>query len=134
MQKDLSRKTVLLVEDDDASQYIYATVLEHHGFSVLPARTGLHGLELLKGTIPDVVVLDIGLPGIDGFEFLERMRADPRTAGIPVLVVTVHVFEVDLERALAAGCNLFLKKPLRPSVLAEEVARILECRPAAGPV
>jgi CheY-like chemotaxis protein len=134
MQTDLQPRTVLLVEDDEASQYIYATVLEHYGYSVVPARTGPHGLDLLQGTLPDIVVLDIGLPGIDGFGFLERMRADPRTARIPVLVVTVHVFDVDMERAHAAGCDVFLKKPLRPALLAEEVARVLDCRPAAEPV
>jgi CheY-like chemotaxis protein len=120
-----SLRTVLLVEDDDSSQYIYTAILAHYGYTVISARTGVHGLELLRGTLPDVVVLEIGLPGIDGFEFLERMRADPRTAELPVLVVTVHVFDTDVERARTAGCDVFLKKPLKPALLAAEVERIL---------
>jgi CheY-like chemotaxis protein len=121
--------TVLLIEDDDASQYVYSTVLTHHGFTVLAARTGLLGMELLEGPLPDVVVLDIGLPGLDGFELLARIRANSRTADLPVLVVTVHVFEADQARAQEAGCDVFLKKPLQPALLATEVERILACTP-----
>jgi CheY-like chemotaxis protein len=129
MMSQLSPRTVLLVEDDDASQYIYATVLTHYGYTVVSARTGVRGLELLQDALPDAVVLDIGLPGIDGFEFLERVRNDPRTAHLPVLVVTVHVFDADVERARSAGCDVFLKKPLKPALLAEEITRILATEP-----
>ena len=118
--------TVLLIDDDDASQYVYGAVLAHHGFTVVAARTGTRGLELLDGPLPDVVVLDIGLPGLDGFEILTRIRGNERTARLPVLVVTVHVFEADQRRAREAGCDVFLKKPLQPALLAAEVARILQ--------
>jgi CheY-like chemotaxis protein len=134
MTTDLPPKTVLLVEDDEASQYIYTTVLAHHGYSVVSARTGTHGLALLRETLPDVVVLDIGLPGIDGFDFLKQVRAEPRTERLPVLVVTVHVFDADAARARDAGCDLFLKKPLRPALLAQEVGRILGGQPLPEPV
>ena len=117
--------TVLLIEDDDASQYVYGAVLSHHGFEVVSARSGHQALDLLQGPLPDVVVLDIGLPGIDGFDLLGRIREDPRTTGLPVLVVTVHVFDADEARAREAGCDLFLKKPLQPALLAAEVKRIL---------
>jgi CheY-like chemotaxis protein len=127
--------TVLLIEDDDASQYVYSTVLAHYGYAVTTARTGLLGMELLDGPLPDVVVLDIGLPGIDGFEILSRIRADARTAHLPVLIITVHVFAADQERAAAAGCDVFLKKPLQPALLATEVQRLLaETRPSPEPV
>ena len=129
------RGTVLLIEDDDASQYVYGTVLAHRGYAVVSARTGLRALELLNGPLPDVVVLDIGLPGVDGFEILARIREDPRTARLPVLIVTVHVFDADQARARAAGCDLFLKKPLQPGLLATEVERILaEAEPSPEPV
>ena len=121
--------TVLLIEDDDASQYVYGTVLAHHGFTVVPARTGLLGMAALEGPLPDVVVLDIGLPGLDGFELLARIRANPRTADLPVLIVTVHVFEADQARAQEAGCDVFLKKPLQPALLAAEVERIMARTP-----
>ena len=124
--------TVLLIEDDDASQYVFGTVLEHHGFTVISARTGLLGMELLQGPLPDVVVLDIGLPGLDGFELLAMIRADPRTAELPVVIATVHVFQADQLRAKEAGCDVFLKKPLQPGLLAAEVKRLLAANPPAA--
>src|SRR5688500_14610330 len=90
---------VLLIAADDASQYVCGAVLTHHGFEVVSARSGHQALELLQGPLPDVVVLDIGLPGIDGFDLLGRIRENPRTTGLPVLVVTVHVFYADEARA-----------------------------------
>jgi CheY-like chemotaxis protein len=108
---------VLLVEDDEPSRYIYRSILEHHGFEVWEARTAGHAFDLLRDRLPDIVVVDIGLPGVDGFEVLERLRADPRTSSIPTIVATVYVFPQDEARALQAGCRLFLKKPLEPGRL-----------------
>ena len=119
-------RTILLVEDDESAQYIYATVLRHHGHAVLVARTGDGGLELLAEHPVDAVVLDIGLPGADGFEFLRRIRAEPATAKLPVLVATVHAFAADEERAREAGCDLFLKKPLEPARLLRALEEALE--------
>lgn len=131
----MTRPTVLLVEDDAASQYIFGTILTHHGYEVLYARTGGQALKMLRGDLPDAVVLDIGLPEIDGFELLGHVRADPRTADLPVLVATVHVFENDQARAVEAGCDVFLKKPLEPTLLIAEIDRLLgrDGAPAPGP-
>ena len=126
----MQRPDVLLVEDDEASRYIFGTILTHHGYSVRYARSGPQGLQRLEEELPDAVVLDIGLPGIDGFELLERIRADARTRSLPVVVATVHVFEADQRRAAAAGCDVFLKKPLEPTNLLHELDRLLGRPPA----
>jgi CheY-like chemotaxis protein len=118
-------QTVLLIEDDKASRYIFGTALRHYGFTVLEAATALHAFEILRTQRPDVIVVDLGLPGIDGFTVLERLREDPQTAGIPTVVATVHVFPDDEERARRAGCKLFLKKPVSPRSLVAEIQRLL---------
>lgn len=129
----MGRSTVLLVEDDEASQYVYGTLLTHRGFAVRYARSGPQGLQMLRETRPDAVVLDIGIPGMDGFEVLERIRRDPEMRDVPVVVVTVHVFEADQKRAAEAGCDVFLKKPLEPSALLRELERVLGLPPALPP-
>lgn len=129
----MGRVDVLLVEDDEASQYIFGTILTHRGYSVRYARSGPQGLRMLRETAPDVVVLDIGIPEMDGFEVLEHIRADPQTRDLPVVVVTVHVFEADQRRAVEAGCDVFLKKPLEPSALVNELERLLGPPPTPPP-
>jgi len=108
---------VLLIEDDEASQYIYGTLLRRHGFDVRSARFGGAGLDAARADPPDVVLLDLGLPGVDGFHVLRELKGDPATCHVPVVVITVHAFEHDRERAMAAGCDVFLAKPLPPSEL-----------------
>ena len=101
----------------------------------MAARNGTEGLRLVAEAAPDLVVVDIGLPDVDGFQVIRRIR-ERAGAWIPVLVATVHIFDADQEAARAAGCDLFLKKPLYPSTLVDEIARILggAPEPASSPV
>lgn len=120
---------VVLIEDDEASQYIYGAVLRHEGFEVLQARTPSAGLELVRTQRPDVVVCDIGLPGMHGFAVTEAIKADAATRHVPVIVVTVHSFEDDQQRAFRAGCDRFLPKPTEPRRLVAEIRSVLaDCR------
>jgi CheY-like chemotaxis protein len=121
----MTTRQILMIEDDRASRYIFGTILRHHGFEVLEAASARSAEEILERTLPELIVLDLGLPHVDGFEVLKKIRADPRTAAIPVVVVTVHVFPEDEARARAAGCSVFLKKPLAPNMLAETVLKEL---------
>lgn len=122
--------TIVLIEDDEASQYFYGTLLRRHGYTVRSARFGKAGLRSVRDDPPDVVVLDLGLPELDGFEVLRQLKHDPATRHIPVIVVTVHVFEHDRAQAMDAGCDEFLSKPLPPSELLAAVERTLErCGP-----
>ncbi|HEX6309491.1 MAG TPA: response regulator [Longimicrobiales bacterium] len=118
-------KTVLLIEDDEASQYIYTTMLEHAGYRIVQARTGPAAADLLERMHPDLVIMDIGLPGVSGFELTRSIRDNPSTRDVPVLVITVHVFPDDVKRAHESGCTGFMAKPVDPSVVLEQVQALI---------
>jgi two-component system cell cycle response regulator DivK len=109
---------VLLVEDDLDGRRAYADWLSHAGFDVLQAHNGLQALERAFECAPDVVVTDLNIPGIDGFELTRRLKQDPRTCGVPVLAVTGYAtFASDPARAKRAGCDAVLAKPCSPDAL-----------------
>jgi two-component system, cell cycle response regulator DivK len=118
-------RTVLIVEDDEASRDISATILAHHGFDVTFAGSVEEAMQFLTRTIPDAAILDLGLPETSGFELLAWIRASEATRDLPVIVATVHVFPRDRQRAIAAGCDVFLMKPLEPTRLVAELERVL---------
>lgn len=124
-------KTVLLIDDDEASQYIYGAILEHAGYRVERARSGDVAARMLTELDPDLVVMDLGLPGVDGFDLTRSIRANPRTCNVPVLVVTVHIFPQDRRRATEVGSTDFMAKPLDPSALLARVESLIG-RPGAG--
>jgi two-component system cell cycle response regulator DivK len=121
----LSFKRVLLVEDNEDNRAIYATILQHYGYDVIEAQNGLEGVTAAEREHPDIVVMDISLPVMDGLEATRRIKSDPRTADIPILAVTAHAREKDRLRALQAGCNDYLAKPVEPRQLLAEVDRML---------
>lgn len=125
----MSERTVLLVEDHRDSRDIYGTILRHSGYRVLEAADGEECILLAQRHTPDVIVMDLGLPWVDGWHATETLKADPATAAIPVLAVSVHLQEMDRSRARAAGCSGFLPKPCTPGRLLGEVSRILDARP-----
>lgn len=118
-------KRVLLVEDNEDNRMIYATILCHWGYSVTEAPNGLEGVSRAESELPDLIVMDISLPIMDGLEATRRIRANPMTAAIPVLAVTAHAQDSDRMRALAAGCNRYLAKPVEPRALVREVEKII---------
>ncbi|HEU4457295.1 MAG TPA: response regulator [Longimicrobium sp.] len=124
-------RTVLIVEDDPASLDIFTTILRHGGYQVLTARTGAEGIEAARAHLPDLVVVDIGLPDGPGFGVLDELTDDPATAHIPLIVCTVHVFEQDEKRARRAGSDVFLKKPIEARELLAQVNRLLLEAPPA---
>lgn len=118
-------KTVLLVEDDRDSRQIYGTVLRHAGFRVVEATNGGEGILLAQRHRPDVIVMDLGLPQVDGWTATEALKRDPATSQIPVVAVTVHVQDFYRGRAQMVGCDSFLHKPCSPTRLIGEIRRIL---------
>lgn len=126
----MSGQRILLIENDEASLDIYGTALRHFGFEVWEAATAEVGLRMLRSDRPDLVILDLGLPGMDGFEVIAEIRGDARTAGLPIVVCTVHSFPWDEERARSAGSNVFLEKPVAPQRLLEEIRGLLDPRAA----
>jgi two-component system, cell cycle response regulator DivK len=117
---------VLLVEDDQAGRRLYAEWLTQAGFNVKQAHNGLQALEQALDIVPDVVVTDLNIPGIDGFELTRRLRLDPRTRTVPVVAVTGYAaFAADPARAQRAGCNTILEKPCTPDDLEAAIRALI---------
>ena len=103
---------VLLVEDNDRNLKLARDVLEYAGFTVLVAMSGEEAVTRAQAARPDLILMDLQLPGIDGHEALGRLRDDTRTATIPVVALTAYAMRQDRERALAAGFDGYLQKPI----------------------
>jgi two-component system, cell cycle response regulator DivK len=119
--------SVLLVEDDQEGRRLYAEWLTDAGFHVEQAHNGLQALDRAFSSQPDVVVTDLDIPGIDGFELTRRLKQDPRTCDIPVLAITGYApFASDPGRVLRAGCDAVLPKPCSPDDLETAIRSLLE--------
>ena len=116
---------VLLVEDQSDLRRLYAEQLRFSGFDVTEAGDGLTAVASALEHGPDVVLMDLSLPGIDGWEATRRLKADSRTAAVPVVALTAHDGADELERATQAGCDWFVPKPCPPAALIAEVKRVL---------
>ena len=114
---------ILVVEDNERNMRLFRDVLEAAGHRTLAATTGERAVQLAGEHAPDLVLMDIQLPGIDGLEALGRIRADERTRAMPVLALTAQAMEGDRERFLAAGFDGYLSKPVNIADLVETVNR-----------
>ena len=112
---------ILYVEDDDGNVYMLRSRLERAGFTVLIATNGEQGVALASAEQPDVVLMDLTLPILDGWEATRRIKADPATSHIPVIAVTANAMSGDKEKALAAGCDDFDTKPIDANRLIEKI-------------
>jgi two-component system cell cycle response regulator DivK len=121
----VSAPAILVVEDNPRNLKLVRDVLEHAGYRTLEAGTAERGLELAREQRPGLVLMDVQLPGMDGVEALGRLRAEPETAGIPVLALTAFAMKDDRERFLAAGFDGYLEKPLDIRELPRAVAALL---------
>jgi CheY-like chemotaxis protein len=116
---------VLIVEDDPDIRRLYAVMLKHAGYRVAETDAAVDGLERVKTLKPDVVLMDLALPGVDGYEATRRLKADPATAHVPIIVVTAHGYRAHLREASLAGANGFLAKPVKTSELLRSVKEVL---------
>ena len=116
---------ILVVEDNERNLKLLRDVLEYAGYDVRVARTGEDGVTLAVKEPPDLVLMDLQLPGIDGMEALRQLRASPRTADIPVVAVTAQAMKQDRERALEAGFNGYVEKPISVRAFPEQVRQFL---------
>jgi CheY-like chemotaxis protein len=120
------RPLVLLVEDDRDGRLLLAEWLVSAGFRVEQAHNGLQALERARDLLPDAILTDLNIPGIDGYELTRRLKADPRTSPIPVLAVTGYVpFTQDPARAERAGCDVILTKPCDPDDLSRTLTALI---------
>ena len=116
---------ILVVEDNERNLKLLRDVLEYAGYDVRVARTAEDGITLAVSEPPDLVLMELQLPGIDGMEALRRLRASPRTADIPVIAVTAQAMKQDRERALDAGFNGYVEKPISVRAFPDQVRRFL---------
>jgi CheY-like chemotaxis protein len=122
-----SKTPLILVVDDYAdNREMYSAYLKFQGLEVVEAANGTEALEHAFERQPDLVVMDLSLPGVDGWEATRQLKADPRTKHIPVIAVTGHALAGAPERAAEAGCDGFLTKPCLPEDLLREIQRMLE--------
>jgi CheY-like chemotaxis protein len=117
---------VLVVDDVDHGREIFAEYLEYRGFRVATAADGLEAIEKAFELRPDVILMDLSLPGIDGWEATRRLKQDERTRDIPIIALTAHALASAHEKARAVGCSSVVTKPCLPKDLEQEVRRQLE--------
>jgi two-component system cell cycle response regulator DivK len=118
--------TVLIVEDNDKNMKLARDVLQAKGYQTLEAETGEEGVRLAKERKPDLVLMDIQLPGINGIEAFRQIRADPGTARIPVVALTASVTPTDRSQITAAGFDAFVGKPINLKEFLDTVKRLVE--------
>ncbi len=116
-------RTILLVEDNEDNLVVYRTILEHVGYRVIEARDGEEGVARALEERPAIVLMDISIPRLDGWEATRRLKAEAGTAEIPVVALTAHALEEDRAKAMRAGCDGYLAKPVEPRRVVEEVER-----------
>jgi CheY-like chemotaxis protein len=122
----MSEARILVVEDNDRNLKLVRDVLQFAGFHVVEARTGEEGVALARQSPPDLVLMDLQLPGIDGTEALRQLRESPSTATIPVVALTAFAMKDDEERTRRAGFDGYVAKPLSVRALPEQVRGFLD--------
>lgn len=121
-------KRILIVEDKETGRELLRTVLEKEGYAVVEARDGAEALEKAHLTPPDLILLDVNLPSRDGYQVLQDLRGKQQLVNVPVLAITANAMRGDREKALAAGFNAYLSKPVSLTTLREEISRFLSAR------
>jgi two-component system, cell cycle response regulator DivK len=118
-------KMVLLVEDNEDNRIVYSTILRHFGYSVSEAMNGEDGISKARIEHPDLILMDISIPVIDGWEATQVLKHDPKTRSIPIIALTAHALASDREKAMEVGCDGYLAKPCEPRAVVAEVERFL---------
>ena len=120
---------ILVVEDDPDNRRIVVKVLAVDGYTTLEAADGESAVALARREHPDAILMDLAMPGVDGWEAARRLKADPATADIPIVALTAFALRGDEDRAREAGCDAYLAKPCRPQAIRDVVGRLLQRRP-----
>ena len=126
MTKSREKPRVLLVDDYPDAREMYAEYLEFSGFDVVQAANGVEALQRALDDHPDIILMDLSLPVMDGWEATRRLKADARTAHIPVVALTGHALAGVSEGAKKAGCDAFITKPCLPDALVKEIRKLLD--------
>jgi len=130
MTVNSERPRVLVVDDYPDAREMYAEYLQFSGFDVIEAGNGMEALERAADSAPDIILMDLSLPVMDGWEATRRLKADKATADIPIVALTGHALAGILEGAKKAGCDAFVTKPCLPEDLVKEIRKVLSAPPA----
>lgn len=127
----MSDKIILTVDDDENTRKMLSFLFVAKGFKVISAKDGIDAFEILKLTKPDVIILDIMMPGMGGFELCKRIKADNNLKEIPIIVLTALASSEDRERAFSLGVYDYLEKPFRPHDLVRKITEVLDIQETA---
>ena len=120
------RPRVLIVDDYPDAREMYSEYLQYSGFDVVEAQNGMEALQRAVDEMPDIILMDLSLPVMDGWEATRRLKADKRTASIPVVALTGHALAGISDGAKKAGCDAFVTKPCLPEDLVKEIRKVLD--------
>lgn len=123
-------KKILIIEDHALNRILLRDIMQMHGHETLESVTAEDGLRIAEEQKPDLILVDIQLPGMDGLTATRRLKSDPQTKHIPVIVITSFAMEYDKQRALSSGCDAYMPKPIDTRKLPELVAELLEKKPS----
>jgi two-component system cell cycle response regulator DivK len=126
----MDEKVILYIEDNPENRLLVKRVLEVEGYHVVEADSGSTGMQKAETLRPDLVLMDINLPGIDGYELTHRLKQMPHLAGVPVVAMTANVMKGDREKTLAAGCDGYIQKPIDVDQLPLQIARFIQAKKA----
>ena len=116
---------VLVIEDNEQNLYLITFLLKHHGYDVIQARDGLTAIQIAMKTNPDLILLDIQLPKMDGYAVASRFRSESALAGVPIIAVTSYAMVGDREKSFEAGCTGYIEKPIDPDTFIPELEKYL---------
>ncbi|MFA5182068.1 MAG: response regulator [Syntrophales bacterium] len=119
------KRKVLVIEDNEQNLYLVKFILEKHGYEVCEARDGREGIEMAVTVKPDLILLDIQLPVMDGYAVAKIIRTQPGLAQVPIIAVTSYAMAGDREKTMAAGCTGYIEKPINPDTFMEQVEQNL---------
>lgn len=116
-------KKILVIEDNEINMYLCTRILTNSGYEVIPAASGEEGIEVMKKEKPDLVLMDIQLPDMDGLEATKRIRESEEGKGIPIIALTSYAMAGDREKVLSAGCTGYIEKPINADTFISEIEK-----------
>lgn len=126
------KKKILYIEDNEQNLYLVTYILEKNGYEVSSARDGQQGIEAASRIRPALILLDIQLPGMDGYAVAEKLRQSANLSGVPIVALTSYAMVGDREKALEAGCTGYIEKPINPETFLSQIEQHLEDRRSPG--
>jgi two-component system cell cycle response regulator DivK len=124
----MTQQTILYIEDNPGNRLLVKRILEVEGYKVVEAISGLDGLSAAESMRPDLILVDINLPGLDGYELTRRLKQIKHLASVPIIAMTANVMKGDREKSLAAGCDGYIQKPIDVDQLPVQVANYLQAK------